>query len=55
MCVLLEQLTDSISRIEAGLSSRIEEEKAGLLQEKDSLARALDSLRKQMVRTRKGI
>lgn len=41
-------LSESIHRIETGLSSRIEEEKTTLLQERDQLSKYLENLRKQM-------
>ncbi len=41
-------LADSIRRIETGLSQRLEEEKASLQLERDSLSRNLETLRKQL-------
>ena len=41
-------LSDSVSRIEAGLSSRVEEEKANLVQERDGVMKALEVFRKQV-------
>jgi chromosome segregation ATPase len=43
-----QSFAESVRRIEAGLSSRVEEEKAGLLQERDSLSRTLEVIRKQV-------
>ena len=41
-------LSDSIRRIESGLTVRIEEEKSSLITEKDSLLKTVDMLRKQL-------
>ena len=41
-------LSDSVSRIEAGLSSRVEEEKANLVQERDGAMKAMEIFRKQV-------
>jgi hypothetical protein len=41
-------LSESVRRIESGLSSRVEEEKLGLLQERDGLSKALEGFRKQV-------
>jgi hypothetical protein len=41
-------LSESVRRIEIGLSSRVEEEKTDLLQERDGLSKALESFRKQV-------
>ena len=40
-------LTESMRRIESGLTTRVEEEKATLMQDRDTLSKALEGLRKQ--------
>jgi hypothetical protein len=42
-------LAESVRRIETGLSFRVEEEKAALMTERESLSKSLEGLRKQVL------